>query len=262
LAITYLSLVRLTPATIIWYAANLLKWARRIPFRCIQNAISRPLICYLAFGCPGACFADSTTDIYLSYDPQGIPRFSNQAYDATYRLFLRADLPDHEAKTMAPNRQLVEKLAAQKEIAYQTRIAAQKYGVEPALIFALINRESGFNMNAISRKGAIGAMQLLPETAKRYGTRAPAIAAQNIDAGTHYLRDLLRLFDGNLALALAAYNAGEGSVNRHGKNIPPFKETMLYVPSILTKYQEYKSVISMQEPTVARTLQPTIEIIR
>lgn len=212
----------------------------------LQDFIFRTVVSSLVFGYVGASFADSAS-VYLAYDAQGVPRFSNQAYDVTYHLFLSAETLAPVKKGIISKNYLQKRIAAQKEITQQTRIAAHKYGLEPALIHALIDQESGGNMNAVSRKGAIGAMQLLPATAKRYGAHAPSITAQNIDAGTHYLRDLLRQFDGNLALTLAAYNAGEGSVSRYGNNIPPFRETMLYVPAVLTKYEEYKSVMTGQD---------------
>jgi soluble lytic murein transglycosylase-like protein len=97
--------------------------------------------------------------------------------------------------------------------------------------------ESGFNPHAVSKKGAVGLMQLLPATARRYGVQNMNDPEQNIRAGAHYLRDLLARFDSNLELALAAYNAGEEAVERYGRHVPPFRETMSYVPSVMKVYQ-------------------------
>lgn len=112
---------------------------------------------------------------------------------------------------------------------------AQKHAVDAALVRAIIEIESNFNANARSSKGAIGAMQLMPSTAAQYGVRNLQDPAQNIDAGIRHLKYLLALHRGNTALALASYNAGQGTVNKHGHRIPPYTETMLYVPAVLAK---------------------------
>ncbi len=114
------------------------------------------------------------------------------------------------------------------------RAAALKHGVDEKLITHLIAVESNFNPRAVSRKRAQGLMQLIPETAARYSVANIFDPAQNIDAGTHYLRDLLDRYRGNLPLALAAYNAGPDMVTRYG-GIPPFPETQKYVRQITAK---------------------------
>ena len=111
--------------------------------------------------------------------------------------------------------------------------AAAKHGVDENLIKGVIAAESNFNPRAISRKQALGLMQLLPETAARYSVGNIFDPAQNIEAGTHYLKDLLAQYRGNLPLALAAYNAGPEMVDRYG-GIPPFRETQSYVRRITT----------------------------
>lgn len=112
---------------------------------------------------------------------------------------------------------------------------SEKHGVDPALVRAMIEVESGFRPGAQSPKGAVGPMQLMPATAARYGARNRFDPAQNIEAGIRYLKDLLDLHGGNVALALAAYNAGEATVARHGQRIPPYRETLLYVPAVLSR---------------------------
>jgi soluble lytic murein transglycosylase-like protein len=117
------------------------------------------------------------------------------------------------------------------------RGAAKEATIQAALLRAVIVVESGFNPRAVSKKGAIGLMQLQPATAKRYGVKNIYDPEQNVRAGAHYLRDLLVRFDSNLELALAAYNAGEEAVERYGRHVPPFRETLAYVPSVMKVYQ-------------------------
>jgi soluble lytic murein transglycosylase-like protein len=109
--------------------------------------------------------------------------------------------------------------------------AAQKYGVDERLIAQVIAAESNFNAKAVSRKRALGLMQLLRETAARYAVANVFDPAQNIDAGTHYLKDMLHRYRGDVRLALAAYNAGPQMVDRYG-GVPPFPETQNYVKQI------------------------------
>ena len=118
--------------------------------------------------------------------------------------------------------------------------AAKKYSVDADLIFSVIAAESNFNPRAISRRGARGLMQLLPATGTRFGVKDIFDPAQNIDAGTQYLRDLMARYRGDLVLTLAAYNAGPGAVQRYGR-VPPYNETISYVQAIRKTYAQRKS---------------------
>jgi len=121
---------------------------------------------------------------------------------------------------------------------------ARRYGLPVPLLHAVITAESAYDPNAISRAGAVGLMQLMPETARRYGVADRRNPADNIDGGTRYLRDLLVMFDYDLTLALAAYNAGEGTVRKYGNRVPPYSETRNYINTVITYYRKYQEETS------------------
>jgi len=114
--------------------------------------------------------------------------------------------------------------------------ACFRKGLDTALVSALIEAESGFRHNVLSKKGAIGLMQVIPDTAKRFGQNNPWDLDQNIEAGTSFLSFLNNYFDGNIPLMLAGYNAGENAVMKYSRKIPPYSETVRYVFSILDRY--------------------------
>jgi soluble lytic murein transglycosylase-like protein len=114
--------------------------------------------------------------------------------------------------------------------------AAYRHQVDPKLVHAVIQTESAYNAGAVSSAGAVGLMQLMPDTARRYGVDDRRDPDQNINGGTHYLRDLIQMFSPNLELAVAAYNAGEGAVIKHNYKIPPYPETQNYVKQVLAAY--------------------------
>lgn len=132
--------------------------------------------------------------------------------------------------------------ATPADVPYAAEIdaAAARYGVDPALVRSVIAQESGFDPGATSGAGAQGLMQLMPQTAAGLGVADPYDPAQSIDGGTRFLGSLLRQFGGDQALALAAYNAGPGSVERHG-GIPPFAETQDYVQQVLARAESFKN---------------------
>ena len=108
--------------------------------------------------------------------------------------------------------------------------------MDPRLIHAVIQAESAYNPSAVSPMGAVGMMQLMPDTAKRYGVSDRYDVEQNIEAGTRYLKDLLALFGADIKLAVAGFNAGEGAVIKYNRTIPPYPETQHYVQQVLSIY--------------------------
>jgi soluble lytic murein transglycosylase-like protein len=124
--------------------------------------------------------------------------------------------------------------------------ACARYGMDPDVISALIQAESAFDARAVSRKGALGLMQLMPETAEQMGVYNLLDPAANIDAGVRYLKALLRKFDGDLTLALAAYNAGPGVVLKYGA-VPPIEETQRYIEKIFSIYRGSR-LLKVSEP--------------
>ena len=114
--------------------------------------------------------------------------------------------------------------------------AASRYQVDEKLVHAVIQTESAYNANAISSAGAVGLMQLMPGTARRFGVTDRQDPVQNVDGGTRYLKELLGMFNSNLDLAVAAYNAGEGAVMKYNNSIPPYPETQNYVRQVLARY--------------------------
>jgi Zn-finger nucleic acid-binding protein len=118
-----------------------------------------------------------------------------------------------------------------------------KYGVDPYLIFCVMEQESHFNAHALSPKGARGLMQLMPGTSARLGIRRPSDPAQNVAGGTRYLKQLIQQFNGRIDLVLASYNAGEGAVMKFGRKVPPYRETRDYVKRISYRYRRAKPAV-------------------
>lgn len=133
--------------------------------------------------------------------------------------------------------------------------AARRAGIDPALIHAVIRVESAYNARAVSPKGAMGLMQVVPGTGHRFGVEDLLKPGANIAAGTLYLSHLMQLFHGDLSLALAAYNAGENAVLRHGQQIPPYRETRAYVPRVLSTYRALAAL--PPAPTATADAKPT-----
>jgi soluble lytic murein transglycosylase-like protein len=214
--------------------------------------------------------APARADIWGYVDKDGIAHFSAVRLDERYELFFRGaesfSAGDNVAKSgkavgNGANRATGVANAPPKLLAYfdvspnykavkhLLREASAKHGIDYELLQALIATESGFNTQAVSPKGAVGLMQLIPPTAERYGVRATKDSTihkkltdpkTNIRAGSSYLSDLIAMFPGQLELAVAAYNAGEGAVQRAGNKIPNYPETKNYVKTVMQLYNHLK----------------------
>ena len=145
-------------------------------------------------------------------------------------------LPASEIRGLVPD-EVIEEVAsasASGDLRELAAASARRHGLDPELVLAVVAVESGFQPQAVSRKGAQGLMQLMPATAKELGVKDALDPAENLDGGSRYLKDLIALYGGDVKKALAAYNAGPGAVARHG-GIPPYKETRRYVREVLKR---------------------------
>ena len=198
----------------------------------------RPIV--LALGIGAATGAPAAT-VYRSELPDGSVRFSSQRLDAADVLYsTEPALPRaaQEKKLLRSESHAARRAALEPVI----RQLTDKHGIDGALVRAVIEVESEFRPEAQSSAGAFGPMQLMPQTALRYGVTDRGDPVQNIDAGIRYLKDLLVRHHGSEALALASYNAGEGAVERHARRIPPYRETMLYVAAVLARAQRSRNL--------------------
>ena len=180
-------------------------------------------------------------DIYSYTDAAGIVHISNAPDNRKYRIVVAAQRDGIGSEPTRSQDQVSQ--AGKNRFAPLVAEAARTYQVDAALLHAVISAESGYNPAAVSHKGAVGLMQLMPETARRYGVLNSFDPEQNIRGGTKYLSYLLQLFDNNLELAVAAYNAGENAVISHGYRIPPYRETLGYVPTVLKLQKKYRAIL-------------------
>ena len=182
------------------------------------------------------CPVEATANIYSFKDESGVTHFSNLPHlDKRYKLVYR--IPDTwktRPNAWTPN---FPKSVDIGKLVPVIDNAARQHGIDPRLVHAVIRAESGYNERAVSNKGAIGLMQLIPATALRMGVKNSFDPVENIFGGTRYLSQLIKMFNGNLELALAGYNAGENAVIRHGNQIPPFAETQAYVPKVMAFFR-------------------------
>jgi hypothetical protein len=250
----------------------------------LQKPLRMPAL--LAAALAGLLWAGAVqAQIWAYVDERGIAHFSNLKIDERYELFVQggsvleigasppaaADAPAQPQPELAsvpppsanPAHSRLMGFLTQspryKAVQHLLHEAAQTHKLDPELLQALIAAESGFDAQAVSPKGAVGLMQLMAPTAARYGVKSDRISsiahkltdpAVNLRAGTRYLRDLMALFPGRLDLALAAYNAGEGAVQRAGNKIPNYPETQNYVKTVLQLYAFLKP------PVPAKTSEP------
>jgi soluble lytic murein transglycosylase-like protein len=180
-----------------------------------------------------ASAAAANPKIYTYVDADGQRHYTDVPDDNRYRLLILSPR-DRTASGDRYDSMLLAKAGQYDSIIEKAALSA---AVEPNLLRAVIVVESGFNLRAVSKRGAVGLMQLMPATAMRFGVSNPYDPRQNVQAGARYLKFLIDRFGHDVRLALAAYNAGEEAVDRNGGQIPPFSETMAYVPRVLKIYQ-------------------------
>ena len=237
------------------------------------NRFKNRLTCALTALLLGTFALPAVADVWGYIDAKGVAHFSTEKLDERYELFFKGgesfstEKSDWSSLTplgRSPNDHAVPsgsvrastKLLAYfdvspnyKAVKHLLKDAAQIHGIDYELIQAVIATESGFDTFAVSPKGAVGLMQLMPPTAERYGVKADKKTPiekrltdpkTNIRAGTAYLRDLIKMFPGQLELAVAAYNAGEGAVQRAGNKIPNYPETRNYVKTVMQLYGQLK----------------------
>ena len=181
----------------------------------------------------GAASADIYT--YVQNGRTSIVFSDTPPLDGRYKLYKKDRVVQQTA-----SRRPVQIYGSVTRARYSSQVlaAAQETKVDPALIHAVISVESGYNPSARSHAGAVGLMQLMPQTAKRYGVTDRLDPGQNIRGGARYLRDLKAMFNNQLHLVIAAYNAGEEAVMKYGNRIPPYRETIAYVPKVMGHYKK------------------------
>jgi soluble lytic murein transglycosylase-like protein len=189
-----------------------------------------------------ASSASATQKIYTYMDADGQRHFTDVPDNNRYWLLVFTT-QDRTASGDRYDMRLLAKASQYDSIIEQ---AAATAALEPNLLRAVIVVESGFNSRAVSKRGAVGLMQLMPATASRFGVSNPYDARQNVHAGARYLKFLIDRFGHDVRLALAAYNAGEEAVDRNGGQIPPYSETMAYVPRVL---KIYKMLVDKPRPS-------------
>ena len=199
--------------------------------------------------------AAARADLYGYVDDQGEVHVANEQLDPRYQLFIKGETASDGIRDFRVSTELkyvpataklqdhviykrIQKTPNVKKYEAMVVKESRKQKLDPALVKAVIAVESAYDPAAVSVKGAVGLMQLIPETAARYGVKLIANPQDNINGGTRYLKDLIDMFGGNLPLALAGYNAGEGAVRQYNNAIPPFPETRQYV-SLVMQFYDY-----------------------
>ena len=181
-------------------------------------------------------------DVYKYVDGQGRMHFADKPLHEGYRLVLKSFKARNEPRTRPGSKPRIDYRAMKKNRQrFTPTIAdiARRHGMPAGLLHAVVATESAYDPEAVSRAGAVGLMQLMPDTAKRYGVSNRRDPVKNLNGGTRYLKDLLVRFDNNIELALAGYNAGENAVEKYGNKVPPFEETQTYVRKVLSLYRQH-----------------------
>jgi soluble lytic murein transglycosylase-like protein len=193
----------------------------------INKALFIPILLILVLILPLIYLNNAEANIYMKRGKNGTVYFSNVPVSNGYKVFMRTE---SKYKNKSYKFQKYRKLI---------QSAAKRFGVNSRLISAVVKAESGYKKSAVSDKGAEGLMQLMPATQRMLDVSNPFNPAQNIYAGTEYLKSLIVKYNGNLSLALAAYNAGKNAVKQYG-GIPPYTQTQNYVKEVVDYYNEYQ----------------------
>ena len=210
--------------------------------RLLKQLIWTTALCAASIGTSSVVWASTT--IYVTQSESGLPSFTDVPVGPRSQVHMYIAPPPPAPRFVPPPVVYEADTSVGRgvgaDVREVVREAARRHALPEALLLAVIHVESGFNPLARSPKGAIGLMQVMPPTGARYGVFSDLMdPAKNIGVGAKYLRYLLSLFRGNIALALAAYNAGEGTVIRYGRTIPPYAETQAYVKKVLRQYALY-----------------------
>lgn len=212
-----------------------------------------------ALAASGAASADIYT--YVQKGRTSIVYSNVPPLDTRYKLYKkeRPQQPERAQQQTAIKPVLIYGSATRARYSSHVLAASKETAVDPALIHAVISVESGYNPSARSHAGAVGLMQLMPQTATRYGVTDRLDPEQNIRGGARYLRDLKVMFQNQLHLVIAAYNAGEEAVMKYGRRIPPYRETIAYVPKVLGHYRQLQYRVDAPAPIQAQLASVSIQ---
>lgn len=224
------------------------------------KSISRRLLALAGAAALAGWVPAAHADLWAYVDELGVTHFAAQALDERYRPYFKGAVYDSRAQGLDVPRaaaaqgmrvdRFFEGMSGFESVRAHLRKAADATGLDFELLQAVIAVESGFDADAVSPKGAVGLMQLMPATAQRFGVSSKAKRsveqqladpAINVPAGARYLNYLMALFPGRLDLALAAYNAGEGAVRKAGSTIPAYRETQNYVKAVMGIYEQLQA---------------------
>ena len=222
----------------------------------IRVRLQSLMVC-AALAASGAASADIYT--YVENGRTSIVYSDTPPADGRYKLYKKdrvQQIAVRPARMVRPT--MIYGSATRARYSSQVLAAAQETSVDPALIHAVISVESGYNPAARSHAGAVGLMQLMPQTAERYGVTNRLDPEQNIRGGARYLRDLKGMFSNNLQLVLAAYNAGENAVMKYGRRIPPYRETIAYVPKVMGHYKQLQYRVDAPIRTQVASYSPPV----
>jgi soluble lytic murein transglycosylase-like protein len=181
---------------------------------------------------------EAAADIYKFVDTDGRVYYTDEPRNSLYKRIIKSKTVKYPTFSNYHAKARTYKGANKQKFADLIEQTAYRHHVDAKLVHAVIQTESAYNELAQSPKGAVGLMQLMPDTARRFGVTDRSDPDQNVDGGTRYLKYLINMFTPNIDLAVAAYNAGENAVLRHNNSIPPYPETQNYVKQVLALYHQ------------------------